>query len=226
MNKKNVIVITPHPDDETFGCGGTLLSLKDKGYSINWFIITSIYAEYGFSVERINSRNNEIKNVEKKYEFENVIQLGIPTTKVDEMPKGELIAKISETFNNIRPNIIFIPFINDVHTDHKMISEAVISCTKWFRYPFIEKVLYYETLSETDFNMDPSVRMFNPNVYFDISLYLDKKVEIMNLYESELSEFPFPRSEKAVRSLAYLRGTQCGANAAEAFQLLRANIKL
>jgi hypothetical protein len=46
----------------------------------------------------------------------------------------------------------------------------------------------------------------------------------MNIYTSEIDEFPFPRSCKVIRSLAYLRGSQCGSEAAEAFELLRANI--
>lgn len=225
MSRKIVIVVTPHPDDETIGCGGTLLALKEKGYCINWVIITSVYKENGYSSERIKSRAREIKKVKLEYAFDKVIEVGIPTTKVDEISKGELVSKISKIFNEIKPNIVFTPFINDVHTDHKMISEAVISCSKWFRYPYIEKILYYETISETDFNIDPSSRAFFPNVYFDISLYLDKKMEIMKIYDSELSDFPFPRSERAIRSLAYLRGSQSGVQAAEAFQLLRANIK-
>ena len=226
MMNKTALVITPHPDDETLGCGGTLLVLKNKGYQINWLIITDILEEFGFSKEKIQSRNKEIDTVSQRYGFVNVIRIGIPTSKVDEISKGELVGKISNTFNEIKPNIIFVPFYNDVHTDHKAIAEATISCTKWFRYPYVEKVLYYETLSETDFNIDSTASRFNPNVYIDISEYLDEKLSIMKIYESEMNEFPFPRSEKAIRSLAYIRGAQCGAEAAEAFELLRANIKL
>lgn len=225
MNNKIVLVIAPHPDDETLGCGGTLLLFKEKGFQINWLIITEVFEEFGFSKERVQTRNNDILNVTKKYGFDNVIRVGIPTSRVDEVSKGKLVEEISNAFKEVKPNIIFVPFYNDVHTDHKVIAEATISCTKWFRYPFVEKVLYYETLSETDFNIDSSASKFKPNVYIDIGQYLDEKLEIMNLYESEMDEFPFPRSNKAIKSLAYLRGSQCGAEAAEAFELLRANVK-
>jgi hypothetical protein len=63
--------------------------------------------------------------------------------------------------------------------------------------------------------------VFIPNVYINISDYLDKKIEIMKIYSSEVSEFPFPRSEVAIKSLAHLRGSQSGHNASEAFELLR-----
>jgi LmbE family N-acetylglucosaminyl deacetylase len=224
--KQIVLVITPHPDDETLGCGGTLLLLRNKGYEINWLIITDIYEDYGFSKAKVKARNDEISTVSQRYNFNKVVRIGIPTTKVDTLSKSDLVNKISVIFNDLKPNIIFIPFYNDVHTDHRAIAEATISCTKWFRYPFIEKVLYYETLSETDFNIDSTAKKFNPNVYFDISEYLEEKLDIMKIYKGEMAPFPFPRSEKAIRSIAYLRGSQCGTEAAEAFELLRANIRL
>jgi len=222
--KKDVLVIAPHPDDETLGCGGTLLSLKDKNYKIHWLIITEISEENGYTAANILKRGHEIDIVSRKYGFSSVLKMGIPTAKVDEIPKGVLVQKISNVFNEIEPNILFLPYKNDVHTDHKIISECAISCTKWFRYPFLETVLFYETLSETDFNIDSTSSNFSPNVYIDISNYLDEKINIMSEYKSEMSEFPFPRSEKAIRSLAYLRGSQCGSDAAEAFELLRHNI--
>lgn len=226
MINKNVLVVTPHPDDETLGCGGTLLLLREKGYITNWLIITSISEEIGYSKEKVKCRKEEIDLVTREYNFDNTINLGIPTARVDEISQGSLIKKISEVFNKIKPSIVFLPFYNDVHSDHKKVADAAISCTKWFRYPFIEKVLFYETISETDFNINTAIKKFDPNVFIDISGYLEKKIEIMNIYKGEISEFPFPRSQKAIRSLAYLRGSQCGVQAAESFELLRAKIVL
>lgn len=224
MIGKKIVVVAPHPDDETLGCGGTLLSLKDKGYSINWLIITEMNEEFNFSAEDISVREKEIFDVSKKYGFDCVLKLGIPTSRVDQISKNELVNKISIAFNEIEPNTIFIPFINDVHTDHKLIAEACISSAKWFRHPYIESVMFYETLSETDNNIDSTTSKFNPNVYFNISEHLKKKIDIMKIFNSEISDFPFPRSVKAVESLAYLRGSQSGYQAAEAFELLKAKI--
>lgn len=226
MKNKTVLVVAPHPDDETLGCGGTLLLLKNNSYHINWMIVTEIDEKFGFSKDQIKNRNIEISEVSRKYGFDQVIRLEIPTTMVDQIPEQRLVGKISQSLMAIEPNIIFLPFINDVHTDHKRIAEAVISSTKWFRCPSVEKLLYYETISETDYNIDSKSSKFAPSVYVDISLYLDEKVNIMNIYKDEINDFPFPRSEKAIRSLAYLRGSQCGAEAAESFELLRANIRL
>ena len=77
----------------------------------------------------------------------------------------------------------------------------------------------YETLSETEFNFVEQ-RKFNPNYFLNITNYLDKKIEIMKIYKSEYGIHPFPRSEKAIKSLAYLRGSQSGFEAAEAYNLI------
>jgi LmbE family N-acetylglucosaminyl deacetylase len=77
----------------------------------------------------------------------------------------------------------------------------------------------YETLSETEFNFVED-RNFWPNVFIDISHYLDDKIEAMKIFDSEIGDFPFPRSEKTIRSLAAFRGSQSGYEAAEAFELV------
>jgi len=77
----------------------------------------------------------------------------------------------------------------------------------------------YETLSETENNFFQE-KSFKPNVFVDISQYLDEKVEAMKIYEDEIGHFPFPRSEKNIRALATVRGSQSGFTAAEAFELI------
>lgn len=49
------------------------------------------------------------------------------------------------------PEIIYLPNRSDAHSDHRITFDAVMACTKSFRYPFINKILMYECLSETDF---------------------------------------------------------------------------
>ena len=79
-----VIVIAVHPDDETLGCGGTLLKHKSNGDEIHWFIITAIKEAYGFSKEEVLQREKEIEIVSKMYNFDGVYRLDLPTTKIDE----------------------------------------------------------------------------------------------------------------------------------------------
>lgn len=216
---KKIVVVTPHPDDETLGCGGTLLKYRDLGYEIYWLIITKVSNDYCKDI--YEKRKFEINLVADKYDFKRVLQLELDTAKLDVVPTGDLISKISQAFKEIEPNVIFVPYPSDIHSDHKIVFEATMACTKWFRYPFVEKVLSYETLSETDFVINPDANSFNPNVFVNIESYLEEKIEIIKIYESEINEFPFPRSELAIKSLAYVRGAASGFKAAEAFMLLK-----
>lgn len=219
---KNIIVIAPHPDDETLGCGGTLLKHAQAGDNIYWLIVTTLGDSY--SEETKNRRAEEIVQISKMYPFEKVFELGFETATLDQISDGILIEKISKVFQEIKPNIVYAPYPGDIHSDHKAVFDATMACTKWFRYPYVERVLIYETLSETDFTINPDSNGFRPNVFVNIEPYLAKKMELMRIFKSEISEFPFPRSEKSITSLAYIRGATGGFEAAEAFILLKERV--
>lgn len=78
-----------------------------------------------------------------------------------------------------------------------------------------------ETLSETEFSPSTKEDSFIPNVFVDISQYMDKKIKIMEHFKSELAPHPFPRSERNLRALATFRGATSGCEYAESFVLLK-----
>ena len=215
-----IIVIAPHPDDETLGVGGTLLRKKAEGATIAWVIVTTISIESGWSAEKVKQRNNEITRIAQLYDFDEVYALNFQTTQLDVIPMSDIIKAISSVFKSFRPEEVFVPHPSDVHTDHRVVFNAVSACTKWFRYPSVKRVLAYETLSETDFGLGTD-QAFRPSVFVDINHFLRKKLEAMDIYASEVGEFPFPRSHEAIRALATLRGAASGYKSAEAFELLR-----
>ena len=79
----------------------------------------------------------------------------------------------------------------------------------------------YECISETEFGPQLAERMFIPNYLVDISDYLSEKIEIMQVYQSELGEHPFPRSIENIKALATFRGAMAGVTYAEAFQVVK-----
>jgi LmbE family N-acetylglucosaminyl deacetylase len=214
------LVVAPHPDDEVLGVGGTLLRRKADGAKVAWLIVTAISVQSGWSEEKVKQRADEIKRITELFGFDEVFTLNFPTTQLDRVPMSDLVAGISEVFRSFKPEEVFVPHPSDVHTDHRVVFDAAASCTKWFRCPSVKRVLAYETLSETDFRLDTD-KGFRPNVFVDIEAFLDGKLRAMDIYESELGVFPFPRSHEAIRALAALRGAASGFKAAEAFELLR-----
>lgn len=219
--RNTVVVIAPHPDDETLGCGGTLLKHKASGDQIHWVVVTHMSEKNGYSRDAVSAREDTIRRVSDCYSFESVHNFEMAPAGLDQVAITELVRRISEVFAALGPEIVYIPYRGDIHTDHAITFDAAASCTKWFRYPSVRKVLAYETLSETDFAIDPDVGGFRPNVFVDISAHLDEKIAIANLYASEMAAFPFPRSETALRALAQVRGCASGFYAAEGFMLLR-----
>ena len=215
-----VIVIAPHPDDETLGVGGTLLRKKAEGATIAWVIVTKISMEFGWNAEKVKQRDDEINRVAQLYDFDEVHTLNFQTTQLDAIPMSDIVKAISNVFKSFRPEEVFVPHPSDIHTDHWVVFNAVSACTKWFRYPSVKRVLAYETLSETDFGLGTD-QAFRPNVFVDIADFVTKKLVAMDIYASEVGEFPFPRSHEAIRAQATLRGAASGYKSAEAFELLR-----
>lgn len=214
------IVIAPHPDDEVLGVGGTILRRKAEGGKVAWLIVTAISEQSGWETEKVKRRDDEIQRITKFFDFDEVFTLNFPTTQLDRVPMSELVTSISKVFSKFEPNEVFVNHPSDIHTDHRTTFSAVASCTKWFRYPSVKRVLAYETLSETDFGIGTD-QVFRPNVFVDIAPYLNDKLTAMDIYASELGAFPFPRSHESIRALATLRGVASGYGAAEAFELLR-----
>ena len=218
---KKIVVISAHPDDETLGAGGTLLKHKFEGDQLFWINATKIDQDNVGLIKMYSERDNEIKKVIDLYGFEAFFQLDYNTMQLDSASKIKMIPDLTKLFNKIEPEIIYVVNRSDAHSDHRYLFEAVYSATKSFRQPSIKGVFMYECLSETEFAVPLTENIFTPNYFVDITPFLDKKIEIMKTYSSEISAPPFPRSEKNIRALATYRGSMANVIAAEAFQILK-----
>lgn len=220
MNR-NILVVSAHPDDETLGCGGALLRHKNIGDTISWIIVTCVSEENGFKPEFVKKRATEIKNVSDMYGMYKIIQFKYPTTSLTFSSLHNLIHDFSKAINEVKPSTIYTTNRSDVHSDHRITFEAIMASTKSFRTPFVKEVLMYECISETEFTPALQENIFQPNCFINITNEIDEKIEIMKIYESEIGEHPFPRSEKNIRALATFRGATAGFEYAEAFQVLK-----
>lgn len=217
-----ILVIAPHPDDETLGCGGSLLKHKQNGDSLSWLVATKGH-EPQWSADLLERKEKEIDRVAEAYRFEQIFRLDFPTIKLDTMPLDQLIVPIRDAISEAKPDWVYLNHWGDVHSDHRVLFEATMSVLKPFynsRHG-VKKVLSYEVLSSTDAAPANPARAFVPNVFTDISDFLEKKLDIMALYESELQESPLPRALDSLRALARFRGATIGVEFAEAFMLVR-----
>ncbi|MFA5240438.1 MAG: PIG-L deacetylase family protein [Phycisphaerae bacterium] len=218
---KKVLVMAVHPDDETLGCGGTLLKHKAAGDDLFWLIATDTAKEYGPGTPAVKRRQKEIKRVAAAYGFTDTFRLCLPAKSIDIIPVVELITKISAVIEKVKPETVYLPFQGDVHSDHRYFFNAAYSCLKTFRNPFIKTVLMMETISETEFALTLEENTFIPNYFVDISRYFKTKLEIMAVYKNEIQKHPFPRSKKNIEALAIFRGAMANCFYAESFMLLK-----
>lgn len=218
-----VLVIAPHPDDETIGAGGLLLRAAAAGREIHWLIVTVMRPGDGWPEDRIARREAEIAAVAEEFGFAGVHRLNLPTTRLDTLPLGDVVAAVGGVVAAVRPEMILLPHRGDAHSDHQVVHDAGAACSKWFRYPSVRWTLVYETLSETDAGIQQTLP-FRADILVDIGRFLDRKIAITRHFAGEFHPFPFPRSEVAVRAQAQLHGAAAGCEAAEAFMLLRGRI--
>ena len=113
--KDKILVVAVHPDDETLGCGGTLLKHKAKGDKVHWLICTNLNKNHIYHVKR----EKEIQKVSKLFNFDSVHQLKFETKKIDHYSISQIIDEISKVIKYLKPNTIYLPFKEDIHTDHK-----------------------------------------------------------------------------------------------------------
>ena len=198
-----ILVVSPHPDDETLGAGGYLLKERRSGKSqIYWLNITNMKEE-----------------VNRKFLFSDFFNLELEPAGLDKYDKKFLVQEIGRIFKIVKPNVVILPNASDAHSDHKIVFESVWGCTKAFRSPWIEKIMSMQILSETDYSCPEEG--FIPNFYVNIENELEDKIKIANIYKSEISDSPFPRNEEAIRALAVVNGAASYCKAAEAFRIIK-----
>ena len=218
--KKRVLVVAPHPDDETLGVGGTIAKYSAQGYEVFVLMISGhlppIYSRKAYE-ETVSEAYSafSVLGVEKS-EF-----LEIPATMIGDQPLHEVNGRISKVVSDFNPQIVLCPY-PDRHIDHRLVFDSVMVATRPVGVGRdIEILAAYETLSETHWNAPHIEPNFTPNWVVDISDYIDAKLAALKCYESQITDFPGSRSIEAVESLAKFRGTQAGFGYGEGFHIVR-----
>ena len=218
----NVLVLSAHPDDETLGCGGTLLKHRAAGDDLFWAIATVCH-EPQWPSALIQRKAEEVDRVGDAYGVARLWRLGFPNARLDTVATADLMEKLNCVVKEARPQTVYVLHGGDIHTDHHALFTAAMSVLKPFYMARlgVRRVLCYETLSSSDAAPPQRERAFVPNMFSDITPHIDRKIEIMRMYESEIHEDPMPRGPSAIRALARFRGAIISAEYAEAFTLVR-----
>ena len=225
--KKTILVCAAHPDDELLGCAGTLLRHVEAGDKVIIVIMTE-----GESSRYEGTTNNRIKKAQSKLRQAAIDahrELGAkesvffnnPDNQMDSVPLLEIVKQLEPIIKTHQPDVIYTHHSGDVNIDHFVTCKAVITAARPLPDQSVTEIYAFETLSSTEWQPPSLGSTFEPNRFVDISEYLKKKIEILRFYDTEMREFPHPRSYAAVEHLARWRGSSAGLAAAEAFITLR-----
>lgn len=216
----NVLIIAPHPDDEILGCGGTIAKHTDQGNDVYVYIVTKGVLPL-FGEESVMLGRKECLAAHKYLGIKGTTFLDFPAAMLEEVPRYKLNDAICKTVQEIKPDEVYLPHRGDMQLDHKMITDAAMVALRPKYEHVVKRIYAYETLSETGWDIPNTVNEFIPTVYNDITGYLDRKLEAMRFYQSQLSPYPNPRSIESLEALAKYRGSTVNVMAAEAFSLIR-----
>jgi LmbE family N-acetylglucosaminyl deacetylase len=219
LKKNKILIISAHPDDEILGCGGTIIKLKRKSEVKTLFMTNGVSSRDKSSLKKIIQRRNQSKKLFNHLSLSKPTFFNFPDNKMDSVPLLQIIKKIEKYINFFRPDIILTHNENCLNIDHQKTFEAVITACRPVKNNFVKAILGFEISSSTDWNLKKKI--FSPNFFIDISKEIDKKIEALKFYKTELRKYPHSRSVKSVKSLASYRGTSCGVSYAEAFYLYR-----
>ena len=217
---KRILVVAPHPDDETLGAGGTIAKYAAAGNEVTVLTVAGhLPPLYEESVYPRTVR--EAKEAHRTLGVAGSIFLDFPATTLGLLPTHELNGKINSVFKKLRPNVVLIAY-PDRHVDHRIIFDSTLVAARPVKTGNQMEILAaYETLSETHWNAPHIEPSFTPNWVVDISAQIDAKLEALACYESQMAPFPAPRSLEAAKALAMFRGTQAGFAYGEGFHVIR-----
>ena len=215
ISETPVLVIAAHPDDEVLGCGGTLGLYARRGERV--VVVIAATGRSGETSSHGRGQDSYTRSALKKLSVTEVCFLGFPDQHLDTVTLTEVITPLEKVIRDVRPRVVFTQYGGDVNRDHNILFKAVLVATRPMDES-IEAVYAFETSSSTEWAYP---RSFVPDTWVDISATLEAKLAAMACYESELREFPHPRSLEALRHKAAAHGNECCLRAAEVFMTVR-----
>jgi len=221
-----ILVIAPHADDEAIGVGGTIARYADEGHEVIVAVMTGhgterphpLWPESVWHTIRAEAREaHAILGVQETI-FEE-----IPAVTVADQPIWKLNKITANIVTLVKPDVMYVPFPMDLHKDHRdtfhSFSVAWRTCSEAGQN--VKEVYTYEVTGETHWNIPYVEQGFLPNVWVDITDYLERKLKAAECYRSQMMPAPQTRSLRTIRALAEWRVSQMNMHAAEAFYLVR-----
>ena len=226
-DKKRILVVAAHPDDEVLGAGGSLLRHSAEGDIISVMFmsdgVTGRDTEYqpDKRAYEIQARKNMALEAAKFFNCNDVSFLDLANLRMDQEYLLDLTKKIEKRINDFLPDIVYTHFISDSNLDHGITHKACLAALRPTPDRRVSSLRLFEVCSSTEYSVMASGNDFVPNLYIDVSKYKKNKMELVKCYDFEMRPFPHPRSEEVLNARDIYRGASVGVERAEAFVEVR-----
>lgn len=221
----SILVLAAHPDDEILGCGGTIAKLSDQGATVHVaFLADGVFSredEVIAQQEELQARRSAAQQACDILGVKSVSFDKFPDNRMDTVALLDITKAMEKLIAEHRPETIFTHHAGDVNIDHRCIHEAAVTACRPQSGSPVKRLLSFEVPSSTEWQLPGSAPAFTPNWFVDISENLDIKLKALDVYATELRNWPHPRSARGIKHLAHWRGATVGVDAAEAFVLGR-----
>ncbi len=202
-----ILFIGAHADDIEIGCGGILLKLIKKNKVFNFIATDSEYKnENGKIIRTVEDAKNDVLRCYKGKKVVNIFgNLKVLNLQNNEKTRTELL----KLKNKITPDVVFIPWNNDLHPDHKNLSEASL-----YVFKDIDNIIMYRS------NWYNSPVNLKKNLILDISTEFKNKLKLVSSFRSEIKRTKSIWLEK-IKQESLLNGQMINCKYAESFEAVK-----
>jgi LmbE family N-acetylglucosaminyl deacetylase len=218
--KKCLLVVAAHPDDEILGVAGTVARLVKEGWAAYALILgTGALAREGANDADTERLRECAKLAADIVGYSEVFFESFPDNAFDTVSLLSITKLVEVYLSRLKPERIFTHYANDLNIDHQRTFQAVLTASRPCNVNAPKEFFSFETLSASEWQK--ADLRFHPDTYFDIASTVEKKINAMEAYDTEIRLFPHPRSGEAITALARVRGSEASRQAAEGFITIR-----
>lgn len=220
MNKK-VLVVAAHPDDELLGAGATIIKHVEGGDLAYCLILgQGVMARKNGISAQVDLLEQQARAAGKIIGFREMFFARFPDNAFDTVSLLEITQYVERIILEVKPDIVYTHHEYDLNVDHRLTFQAVLTACRPCNDNSPRDLLTFETLSSSEWQ-SKDCKQFHPNVYNEVTGMIDRKIEALRKYTTEIRPYPHPRSAEGVRIQAQYRGLEAGLLYAESFVLIR-----
>ena len=204
-----ILILSPHADDAELGCGGSIVTFIEKGYEVSWAVFSTAEESLPMDLPKDILKKeflNVINNLGVKEEHYKIFNFKVRSLHEH---RQKILEELINMREELEPDMVIGPSINDFHQDHQVIAGEMIRAFKT-----TSSIICYELpWNHVAFNTQLFVKLKKEHIA--------KKCEILKNYNSQLQLGKRYFSDEFIYGLAKTRGIQCNSNYAEAFEVVR-----